>query len=67
VWMEPRERGLAMSKDFWEILVDAWHGVHNLVGEVAMRSPSGNHGDVAMQFQGFSGLTEPVCRVRSRT
>jgi hypothetical protein len=56
-----------MSKDFWEILVNAWHGVHNLVGEVALLSPSGNHGDVAMQFQGFSGLTEPVCRVRSRT
>jgi hypothetical protein len=36
-----------MSKDFREILVDAWYGVHNLVGEdLAMHSPSGNHWQV---------------------
>jgi hypothetical protein len=57
VRMGPRERGLAMSKNFREILVDAWYDVHNLVGEgFAMQLPSGNHGDVAMWFQGFSGF-----------
>ena len=41
--MGPSEQGLAMSKDFWEILVDAWYGVHNLVGEgLTMHLPSEN-------------------------